>query len=99
MSATKAATGTRFSMVFAACIAVFVGVVIASPSSDFLTLLIQFAVALLPLLLLLTASMRIQRKRGVPRSIAGALGCGLGIGVSAAFLSVAVLRLFSDSLS
>lgn len=80
-------------------VALLVGVAIACPTSDFLTLMLDVALALIPFVALVTLTIRFVRKRGVLLSLWMSILLGVVIGVSVGFLSVSAFRFGSYLLS
>jgi hypothetical protein len=99
MNSQNQAASVSLALVISAVIALFVGVAIACPTPDFLTLLLGIALALIPFMVLLTVAMRFVRRRGILLSRLASVVLGVGIGVSTGFLSVSAFRFGSYLLS
>lgn len=83
----------------AAVITLLVGVAIACPTPDFLTLILGVALALIPFVALVTLTIRFLRQRGILLSRWMSILLGCVIGLSAGFLSVSAFRFGSYLLS
>ena len=83
----------------AAVVALLVGVAIACPTPDVLTLILGLALALIPFVILITLTIRLIRKRGFLLSLRMSILLGGVIGVSIGYLSVSAFRLASYVLT
>ena len=86
-------------MIISAIMATLVGVLIASPTADFFTLIIRAAISLVPLLIILFIVRGRLRLRGALLSPWMAIATGLVVGVAAVLSSEVALRLLSYIIS
>ena len=99
MNNLNRATSVRPALVISAITALLVGVVIALPTPDFVTLILGVGVALIPLIVLLALTNRIIRRRAVQFSRLVSVALGAGVGLSTGFLSVSAFQFGSYLLS
>ena len=99
MSSQNQATSVRPALVISAAIALLVGVALACPTPDFITLIFGTALALIPFIVLLAVTIRVVRRRAILLSPLVSIGLGAVIGMSAGFLSVSAFRFGSYLIS
>jgi hypothetical protein len=99
MNSQNQAASVNSALVISAVIALLVGVAVACPTPDFLTMILGIAISLIPFMVLLKVAIRFVRRRDILLSRLASVMLGAGIGVSTGFLSVSAFRFGSYLLS
>lgn len=87
------------AFVISAVVALWIGVAMACPTPDALTLILGIALALIPFVVLLTLTIRFVRMRGIQLPLFVSVLLGIVIGVSTGFLSVSAFHFGSYLLA
>jgi hypothetical protein len=91
-SPAKSANATP-TLTISAIISLLGSLFVASPTPDLAIIIVGIAIAFIPFLIMLAATIRILRNRGIHLSSGIAIGLGIGIGLSAVLLSILVSRI------